>query len=85
MWRTLKDPAVVEYPHELRVRPMTIREFRSIEPLSAADQEAFVLEHCCKVDGAPACGVDVHVAAALVRGVMKNPWNGPQQTESSDC
>jgi hypothetical protein len=85
MWRKLEDPSVASYPHELQVRPLTIREFRSIESMPDAEQEMFVLEHCCKVDGVPAVGVDVHVAAALVRGVMKNPWNGPRQIESSSC
>jgi len=35
--------------------------------------------------GEGSTALDVHVAMALVQGVMANPWSGPQPTASSGC
>ena len=82
MWRQFTDPAVASFPGRLEVRPITVGEWRKVEQLDEADKQAFVLESCTRVDGVSGhIGLDVHLASALVKGVMANPWSGPQQTE----
>lgn len=86
MWRQYTDDTVSGYPATLSVRPLTVSEWRKVEQLDEQAKEAFVLENCTRVDGLPGhTGLDIHVATALIRGVMANPYNGPQQIELNDC
>jgi|694.fasta_scaffold53371_5 hypothetical protein len=81
MWRKYTDDSVIAYPSVLEVRPLTVSEWRKVEQLDEDAKQAFVLESCTKVDGVPgSTALDVHVATALIRGVMANPWIGPQPT-----
>jgi hypothetical protein len=81
MWREYTDESIAGFPGTLSVRPLTISEWRKVEQLPEADKQLFVLEACTRVDGVPgSAGLDVHLATALIRGVMANPWSGPQQT-----
>lgn len=81
-WRKFSSEAVAGYPAVLEVRPITVGEWRRVEQLDEDAKQAFVLESCTRVDGVPgSTALDVHVAMALVQGVMANPWSGPQQTE----
>lgn len=80
-WRTFTSEAVAGYPGVLEVRPITVSEWRKVEQLDEDAKQAFVLESCTRVDGVPgSTALDVHVAMALVQGVMANPWSGPRQT-----
>lgn len=80
-WRTFTNDAVAGYPAVLEVRPITVSEWRKVEQLDEDAKQAFVLESCTRVDGVPgSTALDVHVAMALVQGVMANPWSGPRQT-----
>ena len=82
MWRQFTDQAVASFPGRLEVRPLTVAEWRKVEQLDEADKQAFVLESCTRVDGVHgSTALDLHLATALIRGVMANPWSGPQQTE----
>jgi len=80
-WRKFSSEAVAGYPAVLEVRPITVGEWRKVEQLDDDARQAFVLESCTRVDGVPgSTALDVHVAMALVQGVMENPWSGPQPT-----
>jgi hypothetical protein len=80
-WRTFTSEAVAGYPAVLEVRPITVGEWRKVEQLDDDARQAFVLESCTRVDGVPgSTALDMHVATALIQGVMANPWNGPRQT-----
>ena len=63
-WRKFSSEAVAGYPAVLEVRPITVGEWRKVEHE--------------RLPGSTA--LDVHVAMALVQGVMENPWSGPQPT-----
>lgn len=81
MWRPYTDESVAGYPAPLEVRPLTVAEWRKVEALEEDAKQAYVLEACTRVGGVPgSSALDVHVAMALIRGVMANPWSGPQPT-----
>lgn len=81
MWRQYTDESIAGFSGTVEVRPLTVSEWRRVEQLPEADKQAFVLESCTRIDGVPGhAGLDIHLATALIRGVMANPWSGPQQT-----
>jgi len=81
MWRQYTDESIAGFPGTVEVRPLTVSEWRRVEQLPEADKQAFVLESCTRIEGVPGhAGLDIHLATALIRGVMANPWSGPQQT-----
>lgn len=81
MWRQFTDPAVASFFGRLEVRPLTVGEWRKLEQLDEDAKQTFVLENCTRIDGVPGGNsLDVHVATALMKGVMANPWSGPQRT-----
>jgi hypothetical protein len=81
MWRSFTDESIAGCPATLAVRPLTVAEWRKVEQLEEEAKQTFVLENCTRVDGVPGGnGLDVHLATALIKGVMANPWNGPQRT-----
>lgn len=81
MWRPFTDEAVAGHPALLEVRPLTVSEWRKLEQLDEDAKQTFVLENCTRIDGVPGGNsLDVHVATALMKGVMANPWSGPQRT-----
>jgi hypothetical protein len=84
MWRPVDDlPA---YPATLTVRPLTVGEWQKLQTIEEGAQHGYILENCARIDGVPGgLHLDVHVATVLIKAVMANPWNGPQQTASSDC
>lgn len=87
IWRTLKASELAGYPHHIEVRSISIAEYRSLETLSEVERQDWCLQYCAKIDGLPVLpsAVDMHVAIAIIQGVMANPWSGPQQTESNGC
>ncbi len=82
MWRPFTHESIAAFTATLTVRPLTVAEWRKVEQLDEDAKQSFVLENCTRVDGVPgSTGLDVHVATALIRGVMTNPWSGPALTE----
>ncbi len=81
MWRPFAHESIASCPATLTVRPLTVAEWRKLEQLDEDAKQAFVLENCTRVDGVPGgTGMDVHIATALIKGVMANPWSGPALT-----
>lgn len=87
IWRTLKAPELATFPHHIEVRSITIAEYRQLETLPELARQDWCMQYCSKIDGLPVVpsAVDMHVAIAIIQGVMSNPWSGPQQTESNAC
>lgn len=82
IWRTLNSPELAGFPHHIEVRSISIAEYRQLETLSELAKQDWFLQYCAKIDGLPVIpsAVDMHVAIAIMQGVMANPWSGPQQT-----
>lgn len=87
IWRKLIAAELTAYPHTVEVRSITISEFRGLEQLQETERQDWVLRHCARINGLPAdpYEVDMHAGAAIIAGVMANPWNGQQPTASNDC
>ena len=87
IWRKLKSAELAAYPRTVEVRSITITEFRGLEQLDEVEKQDWVLRNCARIDGLPAdpAALDMHAGAAIIAGVMANPWSGQQPTASSDC
>lgn len=87
IWRILKAPELATFPHTVEVRSVTVSEFRGLDPLPETEKQDWILRHCARIDGLPVSptSIDMHAGAAIIQGVLANPWTGQQPTASSDC